>query len=865
MTQEDFFKRYTYDVVEDRIGGGGFGTVYKAYDNVLHHEVAIKVAEVKTSADGRKTFSLRDEVEALGHVPEHPNIANYEKSRVYSFKTPQGIFDYAVMQYYPDGNLSNAIKRGLSEERKEDVAMQLLDGIAFLHNHKVVHRDLKPSNILIVKAGERIIPLITDFGLSKATGEGDGSVFSNSFGGGTPRYSSPEQLQGNPLRFNTDLWSYGAILYELFTGEQLFTAGSGAANTAQADMEIYNKIVNGNVHSLGKMPDKWRKVAERCLVVDPTKRTKDVAELFAIIKDDADETEVEETPGDPSGLSSSEKGAGESKTEYPKTKRLLWIALGVAAVVALLVFVIKLKPKPTPTDPDTLAFGACQTVADYRAYMRSYGTNAIHYNDAKEIVDKYEADSVANAQQDFAQTQEQQIEVEKKKDEGREKITVLDQTPSSTQRPSNADTQLTAQQNYDKGKVYYDKKQYTDAESYFRKAAEQNNANAQNYLGIMYENGYGVTKDYTKAIMWYRKAAGQGNDYSQNQLGYLYSNGLGVTQDFTEAIKWYRKAAEQGNLSSQTSLGNLYHNGFGVTKDYVEAVKWYRKAAEQGYATAQFLLGFMYENGIGVTKNATTALEWYRKAAGQGYEFAQKKVSELSATSLAATQPLGLFSVSSNRKVYFAKGNLQYNSKSKTWRVASNPWDVIGDFVRDGWMDLFGWGTGEYPDNLSASNGEYSSFTDWGPKYKSGWRTLSNEEWTYVLFKRSTSSGVRYAKARVNGMNGVILLPDNWDKSTYNLKNMNKSDSNFLNNIISASTWNSSFSPYGAVFLPAAGTRIGFTSVIEVGSSGSYWSSSPDDEIGAYRVDFDDKDLDIAGWRKREEGRSVRLVHYAGN
>ena len=291
MTQEEFFKRYTYSVSRDRIGGGGFGTVYKAYDNVLHREVAIKVSEVKTSADGKKTFSLKDEFEALNHVPKHPNIANYEE--FYSFEDHRGQCDYAVMQYYPDGNLSNAIKQGLTVEQKEDIAIQLLEGIGFLHKHKVVHRDLKPGNILIVRHGGKVIPLITDFGLSKAAGVVDGSVFSNSYGAGTPKYSSPEQLQGQPLRFNTDLWSYGAILYEIFTGEQLFSAGSGAVNTVQADLEIYNKIVNGDVQSLGKMPEKWCKVAERCLVVDAVRRAKNADELFGMLKDDDQKTEID--------------------------------------------------------------------------------------------------------------------------------------------------------------------------------------------------------------------------------------------------------------------------------------------------------------------------------------------------------------------------------------------------------------------------------------------------------------------------------------------------------------------------------------------------------------------------------------------
>jgi len=281
MTQEDFFNRYSYNVRDNRIGGGGFGTVYKAYDNTLHRDVAIKVSEVKTAANG-KVFSLKDEFDALKHLPKHPNIANYEQ--FYRFETPQGIFDYAIMQYYPDGNLSNIMGKGLAISQKEDIARQLLEGVEFLHRHSVVHRDLKPGNILVVRHGGQYIPLITDFGLSKTANATDGGEFSNSFGGGTPRYSSPEQLRGKALKLNTDLWSYGAIIYELFTDKPLFEAGSGAANTAEADHEIYNKIVNGIISDqYVYMPERWKKVVERCIVVNPQQRVQSCGELRQIV------------------------------------------------------------------------------------------------------------------------------------------------------------------------------------------------------------------------------------------------------------------------------------------------------------------------------------------------------------------------------------------------------------------------------------------------------------------------------------------------------------------------------------------------------------------------------------------------------
>jgi len=363
MTQQEFFNRYTFNVRTDKIGGGGFGAVYKAYDNTLHREVAVKVSEVKTTSDGQKTFSLKDEFDALKGLPEHPNIANYEY--LYSFEMPNGVFDYAVMQYYPDGSLSKAIQDGLTAEQKEEIATQLLDGLDFLHSHQVVHRDFKPGNVLIVKHGGKVIPLITDFGLSKSANAADGSVFSNSFGGGTARYSSPEQLQGKPLRFNTDLWSYGVVLYELFTGQPLFKAGSSAANSAQADLEIYNKIINGDVgERLGDMPEKWRKVLERCLVVDPKKRVQSAEELRALLSSEnsvqedhtveEDRTFVEETkrehtePVIPvqekhSNLSApahNQYSAPDySVTPYSSRKRLLWIIGGVAISLTIAVII----------------------------------------------------------------------------------------------------------------------------------------------------------------------------------------------------------------------------------------------------------------------------------------------------------------------------------------------------------------------------------------------------------------------------------------------------------------------------------------------------------------------------------------------
>jgi uncharacterized protein len=120
----------------------------------------------------------------------------------------------------------------------------------------------------------------------------------------------------------------------------------------------------------------------------------------------------------------------------------------------------------------------------------------------------------------------------------------------------------------------------------WRPLAKQGNANAQSYLGVMYENGLGVLQDYKTAVKWYRLAAEQGDASAQTNLGVMYSNGTGVLQDYKTAVKWYRLSAEQGNAGAQNNLGTMYDNGTGVLQDYVRAHMWFNIAASSGNTNA---------------------------------------------------------------------------------------------------------------------------------------------------------------------------------------------------------------------------------------------------------------------------------------
>ena len=176
-------------------------------------------------------------------------------------------------------------------------------------------------------------------------------------------------------------------------------------------------------------------------------------------------------------------------------------------------------------------------------------------------------------------------------------------------------------QDFQKGLEAAQSGDFATALQEWRPLAEQGHADAQFNLGIMYDNGDGVSQDYAEAVKWYQLAAEQGDAYAQGNLGIMYYKGKGVEQDYAEAAKWYRKAAEQGYAQAQGNLGNMYDNGQGVPQDYAEALRLYRLAAEQGYAIAQYNLGVMYFNGEGsLRKDNSLAYMWFHLLLINGNE-----------------------------------------------------------------------------------------------------------------------------------------------------------------------------------------------------------------------------------------------------
>ena len=143
------------------------------------------------------------------------------------------------------------------------------------------------------------------------------------------------------------------------------------------------------------------------------------------------------------------------------------------------------------------------------------------------------------------------------------------------------------------------------AKEWYRKAANNDNDAAVTQLGIFAQD----EGDYIEAVKCYRKAAENGYADAQNRLGVRYDNGQGVVENKTEAFKWYMKAAEQGHMKAQANVGKCYHYGNGVNADDDEAKEWLRKSSEQGWETADKFLRDFYEEGSGDVSNSKTIKE----------------------------------------------------------------------------------------------------------------------------------------------------------------------------------------------------------------------------------------------------------------
>ncbi len=268
--------------IVDLLGAGGMGVVYRAHDDRLQRDVAIKVLPpgLLANDDARRRF--RREALALAQF-NHPHIA-----AIYDVGEQDGT-DYLVMECVPGESLAARLQSGpLPIDSALSLASEIAGALTEAHGRGVVHRDLKPANVIITPSGHA---KVLDFGLVKLLGPSDSAGQSQTGSGlrgavGTPLYMSPEQAFGESVDQRTDLWSLGVVLYEALSGSTPFRGPSDIAllRSITQDAPIPLRTARAD------LPVGVHRIVTRALVKDPAERYQTAVELAADV--DAARTEL---------------------------------------------------------------------------------------------------------------------------------------------------------------------------------------------------------------------------------------------------------------------------------------------------------------------------------------------------------------------------------------------------------------------------------------------------------------------------------------------------------------------------------------------------------------------------------------------
>jgi serine/threonine-protein kinase len=329
-----------YKIIE-KLGEGGMGVVYKAHDEKLERDVALKFLPAHLSGSGQDKARFMQEAKAAATL-DHPNICT-----IHAIEEHEGQL-FIAMQYV-DGQLLRERMTGMTQKQALEIGIQVAEGLAAAHDKGVVHRDIKPENIMVRKDG---IAQIMDFGLAKLKGVSrltkEGSTV------GTAGYMSPEQVQGQDADHRSDIFSLGVLLYEMLTGQLPF---KGVHETA-----IAYEIVNVDATPMSAVkpemnPDLDRIILE-CLEKDPSERFQSAAEIAKELKRYRRESSRQRA----TGVTAARQFKKSSGSDQPvptgpllRAKRYLWPAASLILSAALVATLI-LRPEDVGQELPVMVF-----------------------------------------------------------------------------------------------------------------------------------------------------------------------------------------------------------------------------------------------------------------------------------------------------------------------------------------------------------------------------------------------------------------------------------------------------------------------------------------------------------------------------
>ena len=325
------------------LGAGGMGEVYRARDERLKRDVAIKVLPESLAEDRERLARFRREAQVLASL-NHSQIA-----AIYGLEEAGGV-EALVLELVEGETLADRIARGpIPPEDAVPLALQIAQGLEYAHERGIVHRDLKPANVKITPDGK---VKVLDFGLAKALETGGGSPDASSSPTltgaatqagvviGTAAYMSPEQARGKPVDKRADVWAFGAVLYEMLAGRKAFE-GENVTDTLASlvrDEPDWKALPRS-------APPSLQRLLERCLTKDSTRRLQAIGEA---------RIELEELAT--AQRSGSSTGAPRIAERRRPGRRVVWVAFGVVVLVAALIGLWhRSQPKAVTASPSASA------------------------------------------------------------------------------------------------------------------------------------------------------------------------------------------------------------------------------------------------------------------------------------------------------------------------------------------------------------------------------------------------------------------------------------------------------------------------------------------------------------------------------
>jgi serine/threonine-protein kinase len=596
-----------YHVVE-RLGRGAMGTVYRAHDPQIGRTVAIKVLHVDDDELRRR---FRREVQSAGTL-KHPNIVT-----VHDYGE-EGGQPFIVMEYVEGRTLADLLRVGhqFSLSEKLHLARQLCSALDYAHDQGVIHRDIKPANLMIGRDGNL---RVVDFGIARM---GDGDLTRTGTLIGTLKYMSPEQIDGAELDRRTDIFSVGAVLYELLSSHQAFQGDSPS--------RVMRAILHEEPPALtGLCPDID---SELVRVVDTAMR-KDRSQRYTTLRQvDNDLAAVEARLRVDAGAGTLVLDRGRRSASQPATAAAArntvaaeWtfigmkrgsLAIGLALVAATaagaaLALVLASRPATTSPGPSSASSSSSSEPARVPS-VRPVAPAETEPRPSESTVSPSENGTGATRSGEPAG---------KASDPDPRDTRIALPIPTPTPTPNPGPTPTPTPTPYEAARALLASSEpdsQRKAAGLLQEACDSGELRACVELAQLFERGTGVARDLSRAAALYERGCGRGNGTACLRAGLLHRDGEGAVRNQPESLQWFQRACDAGAREGCFNLGLAYARGTAVASDESKAASLYQQACDAGLPPACDALGRAYQDARGVVQNNALARSLFERACNAG-------------------------------------------------------------------------------------------------------------------------------------------------------------------------------------------------------------------------------------------------------